>query len=173
MPLFAVERDFGERRDALFALKRPSRQASAHLQWQRSYLFFEQNRSLCIWHAPCTRDLTDYARIALLPLGEVRKVEEMVPEAWGFEVAPATGGQLYCAFRRFSAETTLTGLRAGAWRSARCASLFPGLHWVRSFWDDANKVTFCFYQALNPSDLQAHAELVTAPCEQVWRVKEV
>lgn len=172
MSLFAIERSFGGRRDALFALKRFGREASMDVQWQRSFFVRGQNRSLCIWQSPSVDALTGYAA-ASLPVHRVREVVEIAPGACGLEEPRRGSGQLYCVLRRFAAPLTRMELHAGALRSVRCASAFPGLEWIRSYWNESDNVSFCFYQALRQADLRAHSMLLAAPCDEVWKVTEI
>ena len=65
MSLFAIERSFGGRPDALFALRRSARLASEDVLWQRSFLIGEENSAVCIWQAPSIEALTKRARYDL------------------------------------------------------------------------------------------------------------
>jgi hypothetical protein len=173
MSLFAIERSFGGRRDALFALRRSARLASKDVLWQRSFLVGEDNSALCIWQAPSIEALTKRARTISLPVRQFRRVEEITPRSCGLETFPTAGGQLFCVYRQFLLALTTTELRAGAWRSVRCADTFPGLQWVRSYWDQENRISFCFYQALRRADLRAHSAVLAVPCDKIWEVTEL
>jgi Nickel responsive protein SCO4226-like len=173
MSLFAIERSFSGRRDALFALRRSGRLASEDVLWHRSFLFEEENSALCIWQAPSIETLTKRARTASLPVRHLRRVEEITPGGCGLETFPTSGGQLFCVYRQFLQALTTTELRAGAWRSVRCADTFPGLQWVRSYWDQDNRISFCLYQARRRADLRAHSAVLAVPCNEIWEVTEL
>jgi hypothetical protein len=173
MSLFAIERSFNGRRDALFALRRSVRLASEDVLWHRSFLFNEEHSALCIWQAPSIETLIKRAATTSLPVRQLRRVEEITPSSCGLETFPTPGGQLFCVYRQLLLALTTTELRAGAWRSVRCADAFPGLQWVRSFWDQDNRISFCLYQARRRADLRAHSAVLAVPCNEIWEVIEL
>jgi hypothetical protein len=173
MSLFAIERSFGGRRDALFALRRSARLASEDVLWQRSFLIREENSALCIWQAPSIEALARRARTTSLPVRQLRRVAEITPGSCGLETFPTAGGQLFCVYRQLLVPLTATELRSGAWRSVRCADTFPGLQWVRSYWDQDNRISFCLYQARRRADLRDHSAVLAVPCNEIWEVTEL
>jgi len=44
---------------------------------------------------------------------------------------------------------------------------------VRSYWDQENRISFCFYQALRRADLRAHSAVLAVPCDEIWEVTEL
>ena len=173
MSLFAIESSFSGRRDALFAIRRSARLASGSVLWQRSFLASEENSALCIWQAPSIEALTDLARTTSLPVRQLRCVEEITPSSCGLETLPTVGGPLFCVYRQLLLALTTTELRSGAWRSVRCADAFPGLQWVRSYWNQENRISFCFYHARRRADLRDHSAMLAVPCDKICEVTEL
>ena len=62
---------------------------------------------------------------------------------------------------------------AAAFRAIVCVPQFPGLKWHRSYWDEGRGVIDCFYEAVNPLQLQEHARVARIPCDEVVQVSEL
>ncbi len=62
---------------------------------------------------------------------------------------------------------------ASAFRAVACAIEFDGLHWVRSFWDEAAGELTCLYEAASAAQVLAHAERARIPCDSVAEVTEI
>ncbi len=64
-------------------------------------------------------------------------------------------------------------LDAASFRAIVCASEMPGIHWIRSYWDEPRGVITCYYEAPDEETLRLHAKRARIPCDEVRVVKEV
>lgn len=64
-------------------------------------------------------------------------------------------------------------LDAASFRAIMCAPQFPGLKWVRSYWDQEAGRLDCIYDAANPQQLEEHARVSRIPCDEVCEVTEM
>jgi hypothetical protein len=62
---------------------------------------------------------------------------------------------------------------AAAIRAIVCAPQFPGLKWIRSYWDRETGRVDCVYEATGPEQLQEHAATARIPCDDVRPVHEM
>jgi hypothetical protein len=62
---------------------------------------------------------------------------------------------------------------AAALRALVCAPQFPGLKWIRSYWDRERGRVDCLYEAESPKQLQEHAATARIPCDDVRPVEEM
>lgn len=62
---------------------------------------------------------------------------------------------------------------AAAFRAIVCAPQFPGLRWVRSYWDRESGRLDCVYEASEPSQIEEHAKTARIPCDEIRPVDEV
>ncbi|HMO53202.1 MAG TPA: DUF4242 domain-containing protein [Tepidiformaceae bacterium] len=62
---------------------------------------------------------------------------------------------------------------AAALRAIVCAPQFPGLRWIRSYWDRERGSVDCVYEATSPQQLQEHAATARIPCDDVRPVEEL
>ena len=63
-------------------------------------------------------------------------------------------------------------LEAAGFRSVVCQKQFPGLAWVRSYWDPAKEESLCLYEAASEEDIRNHAKMADIPCDEVSLVVE-
>lgn len=75
--------------------------------------------------------------------------------------------------RRDVGPATQEDIDAASFRAIVCAPQFPGLKWIRSYWDPAAERIDCYYEAAGPEQLQRHAELSRIPCDEVSEVVPV
>lgn len=75
--------------------------------------------------------------------------------------------------RRDIGEISQQDLDAASFRAIVCAPQFPGLKWVRSYWDHAGGRLDCIYEAVNAEQLQEHARVSRIPCDEVHEVTEM
>jgi hypothetical protein len=75
--------------------------------------------------------------------------------------------------RRDVGDISQEDLDAAAFRAIVCAPQFPGLRWVRSYWDKGGGHLDCIYEAANPGQLEEHARVARIPCDEVREVSEL
>ena len=75
--------------------------------------------------------------------------------------------------RREIGEITQQDLNAASFRAIVCAPQFPGLKWHRSYWDREAGLLDCFYDAVDPVQLEEHARVARIPCNDVREVDEL
>jgi hypothetical protein len=75
--------------------------------------------------------------------------------------------------RRDVGEISREDLDAASFRAIVCAPQFPGLKWVRSYWDQEAGRLDCIYDAVNPEQLEEHARVARIPCDDVREVTEM
>jgi len=63
--------------------------------------------------------------------------------------------------------------RFASLKALLCSMFYPGMQWIRSFQDQSDGTTRCFYVADRDTDLQYHAAIVGMPCLAVRQVTEV
>lgn len=68
---------------------------------------------------------------------------------------------------------TRSDLDAAAWRSINCIPFYPGMRWVRSYYDADREETLCVYEARSEADLRRHAVQAHLPLAEVRPVEEV
>jgi hypothetical protein len=78
---------------------------------------------------------------------------------------------LYTIRRRLPGATR-EDVDAASVRALLCAYEYPGMTWVRSFWDRAGNELLCIYEAASPEQLKEHAERSRIPCDEVVEVTE-
>ncbi len=64
-------------------------------------------------------------------------------------------------------------LEAAGFRSVVCQKQFPGLTWIRSYWDPAKEESLCLYEADREEDVRDHAKMADIPCDEVREVVEM
>lgn len=62
---------------------------------------------------------------------------------------------------------------AAAFRASVCAYEFPGLSWVRSFWDSSGGEIMCYYEAVDETQVREHSRKANIPCDAVYPVTEL
>ena len=60
-----------------------------------------------------------------------------------------------------------------ALKSLLCSLFYPGMQWVRSFQDESDGTTRCFYVANSVTDIHYHAAAVHVPCLAIRPVTEM
>ena len=60
----------------------------------------------------------------------------------------------------------------GATRAFLCAAGYPGMQWIRSYWDEAREISRCFYVANNAEDILYHAAMSGISCVAAREVTE-
>ena len=75
--------------------------------------------------------------------------------------------------RRDVGEISQEDLDAASFRAIVCAPQFPGLKWVRSYWDRFGGRLDCIYEAVNAEQLEEHARVSRIPCDEVSEVTEM
>lgn len=75
--------------------------------------------------------------------------------------------------RRDVGAITQEDMDAAAFRAIVCAPQFPGLQWIRSFWDREAGRLDCVYQADEPAQIEEHAKTARIPCDEIRVVDEV
>lgn len=63
-------------------------------------------------------------------------------------------------------------LEAAGFRSVVCQKQFPGLTWIRSYWDAAKEESLCLYEAEREQDVRNHAKMADIPCDEISEVVE-
>jgi hypothetical protein len=64
-------------------------------------------------------------------------------------------------------------LDGAGFRADQCTRYFPGLRWLRSYFDPVARRSVCLYEATSADDLRRHAALAALPCDRVVEVVEV
>lgn len=62
---------------------------------------------------------------------------------------------------------------AAAMRAIWCLAEFPGLRWLRSYWDRETEALLCIYEAPNADLIWEHAQSSRIPCDEVREVLEL
>jgi len=62
---------------------------------------------------------------------------------------------------------------AAVFRSMACVYQFPGMRWITSYWDQANGISYCVYEAASREQIEAHSARAQIPCDDVWEVSSV
>lgn len=75
--------------------------------------------------------------------------------------------------RRDVGQLSQEEMDAAAFRAIVCAPQFPGLTWIRSYWDREQGRVDCIYDALDPEQIEEHARTARIPCDEVRLVEEV
>ncbi len=75
--------------------------------------------------------------------------------------------------RRNIGEASQEDIDAASFRAIVCAPQFPGLKWVRSFWDPESGRIDCFYEAQDSHQIVEHAGAARIPCDEIHEVREV
>lgn len=75
--------------------------------------------------------------------------------------------------RRDVGQLSQEEMDAAAFRAIVCAPQFPGLKWIRSYWDRETGRLDCIYEAANATQIEEHAATARIPCDQVRPVDEV
>lgn len=94
MPLFIIDRDFGDHDEG--ALESAALRALAcsywfaNFRWIRSFVNEERGIVTCCYEAKNEADIREHARVANIPCGDIRAVTEIGPEM--FEGPGAEGG---------------------------------------------------------------------------------
>jgi hypothetical protein len=60
-----------------------------------------------------------------------------------------------------------------ALKALLCSLFYPGMQWIRSFQDESDGTTRCFYVANSVGDIEYHAAVVAVPCLGIRPVTEV
>jgi hypothetical protein len=72
--------------------------------------------------------------------------------------------------RRMLPGATREDLDAAGLRATVCAYEFPGLRWVRSYWDRPAGEVLCLYQAKDTAQIEEHSRRARIPCDEVREV---
>jgi Protein of unknown function (DUF4242) len=64
-------------------------------------------------------------------------------------------------------------LEAAGLRAKLCATWYPEMEWVRSFYDREAQRTLCYYWADSEEDIRTHAASSGIPCGRVTPVEEI
>lgn len=64
-------------------------------------------------------------------------------------------------------------LDGAGFRADQCAHFFPGMRWLRSYFDPAARHSTCLYEAASDDDLRRHAELACLTCDSIAEVLEI
>jgi len=75
--------------------------------------------------------------------------------------------------RRDVGEVSQDEMDASAFRAIVCAPQFPGLRWVRSFWDRQTGRIDCIYEADSLRQIEEHARVSRIRCDEVCEVDEM
>jgi hypothetical protein len=76
----------------------------------------------------------------------------------------------YFLIKRSVPGATQDDIDAASFRAITCAFYFPGLRWLRSFWDRDAGVIHCVYEAKDEAEVYAHAQRARIPCDEVRMV---
>jgi hypothetical protein len=63
-----------------------------------------------------------------------------------------------------------TEIDAAAFRAIVCAYEYPGLRWVRSYWDAEAGELSCLYEAESAQQIEEHSRRSRIPCDAVREV---
>lgn len=179
MTLFAIGRTIGldvtkVESDAMTLRSIDCALAYEQFRWVRSFGDEAIGSTFCVYEALRPEDIWDHALRAVIPVDDVREVEEYLPERFGVTpLPPEAGSTLYLIKRQMPESTTREETDAATARAADCASDYPGIRWVRSFWDERRKLAHCVYWATDPELLRAHAERSRVPCDEIREVTEI
>ena len=75
--------------------------------------------------------------------------------------------------RRTDPFRTQVDIDAAIFRSLTCAGAFPGLTWVRSFYNPEHKQSLCIYEAECEDDIKRHSKLASVPYDSILEVGEL
>ena len=75
--------------------------------------------------------------------------------------------------RRTDPFRTELDIDAAIFRSLTCAGAFPGLTWVRSFYNAERKQSLCIYEANCEDDIKRHSQLASVPYDSIFEVGEL
>lgn len=67
---------------------------------------------------------------------------------------------------------TRDDIDAASLRAIICAFEFPGLRWVRSFWDQDRGQLLCVYEGDSVDQIREHSRRSRIPCDEVHPVVE-
>lgn len=62
---------------------------------------------------------------------------------------------------------------AASLRAISCAYEFPGLRWIRSYWDEPAQALLCLYESTSPEQIQEHSRRSRIPCDDIREVVEI
>ncbi|MCK9521099.1 MAG: DUF4242 domain-containing protein [Dehalococcoidia bacterium] len=65
-----------------------------------------------------------------------------------------------------------TDVDAAGFRALACVPFYPGMRWIRTFWDGEREETLCIYEAGSADDVWRHSEQAGLPCAEVREVEE-
>jgi len=74
--------------------------------------------------------------------------------------------------RRDVPDVTREDLDAAAFRALACAYEYPGLRWVRSYWDEDRGQLLCLYEARDAAQIEHHSRRSRIPCDEIRAVIE-
>lgn len=77
------------------------------------------------------------------------------------------------SIRRNVGPQTRDEMDAAALRAIMCAFEYPGLRWIRSYWDQAGGQITCFYEATDAGQIRDHSRRSRIPCDDVREVVEL
>jgi hypothetical protein len=75
--------------------------------------------------------------------------------------------------RRTDPFAQATDFDAALFRSLAWARAFPGLEWIRSFYDEDTGDTFCIYEARSAEDVRRHSDGAHIPYDSIAAVSEL
>jgi hypothetical protein len=77
------------------------------------------------------------------------------------------------SIRRNIGPTSRDEIEAAGFRAIVCASEYPGLRWIRSFWHEDGQFLTCYYIADSPDQIRQHAHQSNIPCDEIVEVTEI
>jgi hypothetical protein len=73
--------------------------------------------------------------------------------------------------KRNSPNATQSDIDAGLFRAMSCMYQFSGLKWITTYWDRANELSYCIYEAASEEQIQAHSARALIPCDEILSVE--
>ena len=74
--------------------------------------------------------------------------------------------------RRAVGAASREDIDASAFRALACAIEYPGMRWIRSYWDREAGVLTCLYEAHSAAEIQEHSRRSRIACDEVREVTE-
>ena len=78
---------------------------------------------------------------------------------------------LFTILRRVPGATR-DDIDAASLRALICATEFPGLRWVRSYWDSDGETILCLYEGKDAEQIAEHSRRSRIPCDEVREIVE-
>jgi len=77
------------------------------------------------------------------------------------------------AIRRDVPGATREDVDAAGFRAVACAYEYPGLRWVRSYWDEERGQLLCVYEARDAAQIENHSRRSRLACDEIRPVLEL